>query len=109
VDEIAIVRIIHAESLRMRVLSPDKNFSLNALLRRIDRVLEAGGEETFEVQLESEKFDKLVKPGTVVFFKNGLREASFAVSGVPAAPAFQTENPLIEGAITIVSDEKEWL
>ena len=94
----------------MRVLCAERNFSLNARLRRIDRPLESTEVETFEMCVQGGDFEKLCREGTVVWFKNGPKDASFAVSGAgEPRPAFVSENPLLEGGIMRMREKGEWL
>jgi hypothetical protein len=110
VDSETIDRLFHAASLKMRVLCAERSYSLNAQLRRIDHQLESTEVETFEMCVQGGNFEKLSREGTVVWFKNGPKDASFAVSGAgEPRPAFVSENPLLESGIMRVREKGEWL
>jgi hypothetical protein len=108
VDKGAIESICHAGALNLRVLCPLKPLSLNLILRRAERALESTEEESYELQVDEREFDMLQTPGTTVYFRNGSKDASFSVSGLPMpGPQFIDEAPLLENMMK--REQDGWL
>lgn len=111
VDDETIGRLSGSARIRLRVVCSLKNFSLYTLLKRAGGA-QSGEEETYEIQAAKTDFEKLERPGTLVSFRDGEKDASFEVCCMHSLlPIFEAENPLMEGLIRRMQahDEGGWL
>ncbi|HSB47381.1 MAG TPA: hypothetical protein VLD37_05180 [Candidatus Bilamarchaeum sp.] len=111
VDSGTIARLLISRRVRLRVLCNSRNFSLYLILHRKERQLESSEEENFEFRASGGDFGMLERPGTVVRFGSGGRDASFTVCCMHSLlPLFDIENPLVESMMRGISQKPaEWL
>src|SRR5262249_42449506 len=110
VDEGTIDRMMKARFLRIRALCSDRNFSIYSLATRADHLIESTEDESYELRLDGNDFERIGRPGTVVRFNSNSKDAYFAIRPETESSPFSSE-PLLEHPMRTVRvmARKEWL